>query len=235
MLPIAVLAGGLATRLGSLTANVPKCMLEVNGSPFVYWQIELLKYAGYKEFIFCLSHKSDVIQEYLDDGSRFGVSIKFSIDGATQLGTGGAIIKAVPLLGEEFAVIYGDSYLPINYYNFESAFKNSNSVAMMSLFKNNGQIEASNAELLSDGHVSYQKGSTDFRKKYIDFGISYFKREAFMGYEPNQTVDLAEICERLSNGQQLTGYEVHQRYYEVGSHQGIEELSKYLSEVNYEF
>ena len=235
MLPIAVLAGGLATRLGPLTESVPKCMLEINGSPFIDWQIRLLKDAGYREFIFCLSHKSQVIQEYLGDGSRFGVSIKFSIDGGTQLGTGGAIIKAVPLLGDEFAVIYGDSYLPINYNDFELAFKYSNSVAMMSLFKNNGQIEASNAELLENGYVNYQKGIIDSRKEYIDYGVSYFRKEAFISYFPNQPIDLAEICQSLSSNMKLTGYEVFQRYYEVGSHQGIKEFSNYLLEVNCEF
>jgi NDP-sugar pyrophosphorylase family protein len=232
MLPIAILAGGLATRLGTLTENVPKCMLEVNGFPFIHWQIELLKAAGYRDFMFCLAHKSDVIQEYLGDGSRYGVNFEFSMDGATQLGTGGAIVKAAQLLGEEFAVIYGDSYLPINYQDFEMAFKSSNSVAMMSLFKNNSHIETNNAELLSDGNVDYRKGTFDFRKTYIDYGISYFKKEAFKDYHPNQPVDLAEICQILSINKKLTGYEVFQRYYEVGSYQGIEEFSNYLLEVD---
>ena len=235
MLPIAVLAGGLATRLGTLTENVPKCMLEVNGFPFIHWQIELLKAAGYRDFIFCLAHKSDVIQEYLGDGSRFGVNFEFSMDGATQLGTGGAIVKAAQLLGEEFAVIYGDSYLPISYHDFELAFKSSDSVAMMCLFKNDSQIETSNAELLSDGNVDYCKGTIDFRKNYIDYGISYFKGEAFKDYQPNQPVDLAEICQTLSKNRKLAGYEVFQRYYEVGSHQGIADFSNYLLEVNHGF
>lgn len=235
MLTIAVLAGGFATRLGSLAENVPKCMLEINGTPFIDWQIKLLKDAGYMDFIFCLSHKSKVIQEYLGDGSRFGVSFKFSIDGETQLGTGGAIIKAVPLLGDEFAVIYGDSYLPIDFHEFELAFKSSNAVAMMSLYKNNGQIEDSNAELLEDGYVNYQKGIIDVSKKYIDYGVSYFKKEAFFGYLPNQPIDLGDICQSLSSDKKLAGYEVFQRYYEVGSYKGIKELSDYLLGVNCEF
>ncbi len=124
MLPLAILAGGFATRLGQLTTKTPKCLIKINGRPFVDWQLDLLIDSGYTDFIFCVSYKSEEVQEYLGDGSDKGVSIRYSLDGDTQLGTGGAIQKALPKLGEAFGVIYGDSYLPINYASEEQYFLN---------------------------------------------------------------------------------------------------------------
>ena len=122
MLPIAILAGGYATRLGSLTKELPKCLIEINGRPFVDWQLDLFLNYGYSEFVFCVSYKSNLVQEYLGDGSDRGISIQYSLDGETQLGTGGAILNALPKLGKVFGVIYGDSYLPINYRLVEQEF-----------------------------------------------------------------------------------------------------------------
>ena len=124
MLPLAVLAGGFATRLGELGRNSPKCLIKVNGRPFVDWQLDLLTKNGYSDFVFCVSYKSDAIQKYLGDGSNRGVNIEYSFDGEIQLGTGGAIQKALPKLGELFGVIYGDSYLPIDYFSAEQVFLN---------------------------------------------------------------------------------------------------------------
>lgn len=230
MLPIAILVGGFGTRLGSLTQTTPKCMLPINGKPFVYWQIQLLKRAGFEDFVFCASHLSDEIEAFVQDGSRFGIRASYSLDGETQLGTGGAIVKALPLLGSEFAVIYGDSYLPIEYSSIELAFKKSSAQGMMSIFKNIGKFDKSNAELLSDGYVNYQKGSKSTRMSYIDYGLMYFKAEVFEILKANQTIDLADICEQLSKTKKLIGFEVFDRFYEIGSVAGIEEFSKYLLE-----
>ena len=105
MLPLAILAGGYATRLGSLTKEIPKCLIEVNGKPFVDWQLDLLIKNGFSDFVFCTSYKSNLVEKYLGDGSNRGVSIRYSLDGETQLGTGGAVLKALPILGETFGVI----------------------------------------------------------------------------------------------------------------------------------
>ena len=85
MLPLAVLAGGFATRLGELGRNSPKCLIKVNGRPFVDWQLDLLTKNGYSDFVFCVSYKSDAIQKYLGDGSNRGVNIEYSFDGEIQL------------------------------------------------------------------------------------------------------------------------------------------------------
>ena len=172
MLPIAILAGGFATRLGSLTESTPKCMLEISGRPFVDWQLDLLVESGYTDFVFCVSYKSDVVAKYLGDGRSRGVNIQYSLDGESQLGTGGAIQKAIPLLGDAFGVIYGDSYLPINYLALEQGFVNSRSQALMTVYKNHDQFDVSNVEFLDGQLINYEKGSKNKNMRHIDYGIT---------------------------------------------------------------
>jgi len=235
MLPLAILAGGFATRLGSLTTERPKCLVEINGRPFVDWQLDLLMEHGYSNFIFCVSFKSDAVQEYLGDGSERGVHIQYSLDGDTQLGTGGAIQKALPKLGDKFGVIYGDSYLPTNYMAAEQFFLNSRSQALMTVYENKNQYDSSNVEFSNGKLINYEKGSLSRQMCHIDYGITFFRESAFLPWGNLSTFDLSEVCHRLATQGQLLGFEVFERFYEIGSLQGINEFSKYLREVSDEF
>ena len=228
MLPIAVLAGGLATRLGSLTKDLPKCLIEISGKPFVDWQIELLRSAGYVKLVFCISYKSELVQNYLGDGSKWGVSIEYSLDGETQLGTGGAIKKALPLLGERFAVIYGDSYLPIDYQAVEESFLESNAPALMTVFENNNNLDQSNVQFEQGQLLDYKKESLNPKMHHIDYGLTYFQSSVFADYPDNSLFDLSEVSSDLSELAKLSGFEVFQRFYEIGSVSGIAELSRLL-------
>jgi NDP-sugar pyrophosphorylase family protein len=140
MIPIAILAGGLAKRLGALTQNTPKSLVPINGKPFVHWQLELLAQKGLTKVVFCVSHMSDMIQDYVGNGSKFNLEVSYVQDGSKQLGTGGAIKKAIPSLGEKFMVLYGDSYLNLNYFAAEQAFLKSTKKAMMTIYKNNNVV-----------------------------------------------------------------------------------------------
>lgn len=234
MLPIAVLAGGFATRLGHLTKEFPKCLIEIHGKPFVDWQLDLLKKSGYQNFVFCLSYKSDQVQEYLGDGSRFGISIEYSLDGNRQLGTGGAIRKAIPILGSEFAVLYGDSYLPIKYAKVESAFLKSSTLGLMTVFKNEGLLDVSNVMFENNRLLKYQKDFPTPQMHHIDYGLSYFRSEAFKDIRLNQSFDLADLCSDLSAQKKFNGYEVFNRFYEIGSHKGIQDFTEYIERNLYE-
>jgi NDP-sugar pyrophosphorylase family protein len=228
MLPLAILAGGYATRLGSLTKDFPKCLIEINGRAFVDWQLDLLVENGYSDFIFCISYMSELVQNHLGDGSRWGARIQYSIDGETQLGTGGAIQKALPLLGDSFGVIYGDSYLPIGYSGVELEFLNSKNLGMMTVYKNQNQFDASNVEYIDGKLINYEKGLNNRRMHYIDYGLTYFRKESFLSRTNELSFDLASICHLLAKNGKLDGFEVFERFYEIGSVQGIEELSEYL-------
>jgi len=232
MLPMAILSGGYATRLGRLTKDVPKCLVEINGRPFVDWQLDLLMEGGYSDFVFCVSYKSDLVQDHLGDGSDLGVQIRYSLDGNHQLGTGGSIQKALPLLGEEFAVIYGDSYLPINYREVEKNFLASTGLAMMVIYKNQNNFDVSNVEYGPGALVNYQKGLASSRMQHIDYGLTYFRSAAFPALIGPTSFDLADRCHQLSKELKLEGFEVSDRFYEIGSLSGIEEFSKYLGKAH---
>jgi N-acetyl-alpha-D-muramate 1-phosphate uridylyltransferase len=234
MLPLAVLAGGYATRLGALTTEIPKCLLEVNGRPFVDWQLELLMENGYSEFVFCVSYKSDAVQEYLGDGKDRGVSIQYSLDGPTQLGTGGAVQNALPKLGATFGVIYGDSYLPTNYLAAEQSFLSLRSQALMTVYENQNQFDSSNVEFVDGKLIHYEKGTKNKDMHHIDYGITFFRETVFHPWRDQSSFDLSDVCHQLANDNQLDGYEVFERFYEIGSIQGIEDFSHYLRRVSNE-
>jgi NDP-sugar pyrophosphorylase family protein len=144
------------------------------------------------------------------------------------LGTGGAIQKALPKVGKVFGVIYGDSYLPINYSAVEEDFLNSKSNALMTVYKNDNQFDVSNVEFLEGKLIDYQKGSDNKNMHYIDYGITLFREEAFRPWRDQSSFDLSAVCHQLAKDGQLVGFEVFERFYEIGSVQGIEEFSRYL-------
>jgi NDP-sugar pyrophosphorylase family protein len=234
MLPLAILAGGYATRLGLLTSETPKCLLKINERPFVDWQLDLLMAHGYSDFIFCVSYKSDAVQEYLGDGSNRGARIQYSLDGDTQLGTGGAIQKALPKLGEKFGVIYGDSYLPTNYRAAEQFFLDSRSLALMTVYENRNQFDSSNVEFTNGKLIDYEKGSNNRQMHHIDYGITFFREATFRPWRKNSAFDLSEVCHQLATQGELLGFEVLERFYEIGSLQGIREFTQYLKESSNE-
>jgi len=232
MLPVAILAGGLATRLRPITETIPKTLIEINGAPFVDWQLKLLSKKGVDKVIFCVAYKSEMIQEYVGDGKRYGIDIEYSEDGDIQLGTGGAIRKALGLLGEEFMVLYGDSYLPIDYKLVESAFYNSEKLALMTVYKNVGAFDTSNVIFQNGQLQMYRKGNPTTEMTHIDYGLSLFKRSVFEKYGEGVTLDLSDICTDLSSKNQLAGYEVDERFYEIGSHQGIKDFEEYIGRTS---
>jgi MurNAc alpha-1-phosphate uridylyltransferase len=234
MLPMAILAGGYGTRLGPLTREIPKCLIEINGRPFVDWQLDLLISHGYLDFVFCLSYKSKLIQEYLGDGSPRGVRIQYSFDGETQLGTGGAIQKALPMLGPAFGVLYGDSYLPMNYQQAQQLFLSSPSHALMTVYKNQNQFDKSNVEFVDGKLLKYQKGTNNTSMHHIDYGITFFKETAFQSFADQSSFDLSNVCNQLAKYKQLDGFEVFERFYEIGSLLGIEEFTQYLRKASSE-
>ena len=231
MLPIVILAGGLATRLGSISKEQPKNLIEIKARPFVDWQLELLIKNGYTDFVFCLSHLADQIQNYLGDGSKRGVRIRYSLDGTEQLGTGGAIVKALPLLGESFAVIYGDSYLPIGFNKVEEFFISKKLDALMTVYANNGKFDSSNIRFVEGEILEYQKGAEDPYFQHIDYGLSYFNSSIFREFPRAEKLDLAEIYRNLVDRKNIGGFEVSERFYEIGSISGINQLSLYLERL----
>jgi N-acetyl-alpha-D-muramate 1-phosphate uridylyltransferase len=230
-LPVAILVGGIATRLRPLTEKIPKALIEINGQPFLAHQLELLRNAGIEEVVICAWYQGEKIQAYAANGSKFGVKINYSFDGDHPLGTGGALKKALPFLGEEFFVLYGDSYLPCDYSLVEQAFFESRKDALMTVFHNKDLGDKSNVQFDNGKILAYDKKNRTPQMEHIDYGLGIFKSEVFADYSEGITFDLVEVYQHLLKKDQLAGYEIADRFYEIGSFAGIKELEIYLKET----
>lgn len=227
-LPVAILAGGLATRLGPLAERIPKSLMDVAGKPFAEHQIELLARAGLNEIVFCVGHLGGMIVEALGDGTRWGIRLRYVFDGAKALGTGGAVQRAIPELGRRFFVMYGDSYLECGYAAVERAFLSSGKRGLMTVYRNENQLDVSNV-LYADGRIHrYDKEDRTPDMQHIDYGLSVFDRSAFDGWPPDEPFDLSAVFQRLLARGELAAYEVRQRFYEIGSIAGLEETRALL-------
>lgn len=230
MLPVVILAGGVATRLRPLTETIPKAMIDVNGEPFVAHQLRLLRGNGIERVIICAGYLGKMIQEYVGDGARFRLQVEFSFDGSRLLGTGGAIKNALPLLSDAFFVLYGDSYLPCDYRAAQTAFNASGKLALMTVFRNDGHWDSSNVEFVDGRVIVYDKRHHTPGMHYIDYGLGIFKHSAFEVVPDGQSYDLAALYQDLLTKGELAAYEVGQRFYEIGSLEGLEETRRYLAE-----
>lgn len=231
-LPVAILAGGLATRLRPITEKVPKLLVEVAGEPFFEHQIRLLKKAGLTKLVLCVGHLGEKIVELYGDGSRHGIRIEYVFDGPKLLGTGGALIQALSKLGDAFYVLYGDSYLPIDYLAIGDFFLRSGKQGLMTVYENRELYDASNV-WFSEGEIKvYDKKNKVPQMHHIDYGLGLFCREAFDGFSRSEVVDLAAVQKDLVAKKQLAGYELFQRFYEIGSPAGLAELNELLAGEN---
>jgi NDP-sugar pyrophosphorylase family protein len=163
------------------------------------------------------------------DGLRFGLRVDYSYDGDRLLGTGGALRKALPLLGDAFFVFYGDSYLPIGFVDVEASFLAQGQPALMTVLKNGDRWDKSNV-LFSAGRLhEYNKHAPSEDMAYIDYGLGVLSSGLLLSYPEDQPFDLAEVYHRLSLDGRLAGYEVFERFYEIGSFEGLKETEAYLT------
>jgi len=228
-LPVAILAGGLATRLRPVTEKIPKSLVEVAGKPFAVHQIELLRKNGLAEIVFCVGFLGEKIRAVLKDGGQWGVHIRYVVDWPDLKGTGGALLQALPLLGESFFVLYGDSYLECDYSAIEQAYRKSGKLGLMTVLYNLDQWDKSNVVYSNNEIQEYDKRNPTREMQYIDYGLGVLTREALSNYRDDTPLDLAEIYQDLISRKQLAGYEVTRRFFEIGSLAGLAETREHLS------
>ena len=228
-LPVAILAGGLATRLRPLTDKIPKSLVDVAGKPFIVHQMELLQRNGVTHLVLCLGYLGEQVQAELGDGSRWGMRVDYMFDGPELLGTGGALRRALPLLGEAFFVLYGDSYLDCDYAAVESAFRTSSKMGLMTVFHNTNLWDRSNVVFENGCIQYYDKKILVPDMEYIDYGLGILQASVLKRYPADHALDLATVYQDLLAQDQLAGYEVSQRFYEIGSPAGLQETREYIS------
>lgn len=218
----------MATRLRPITEKIPKLLVEVAGEPFFSHQLRLLKKNGLTKIVLCVGYLGEKIVELYGDGSKWGVQIDYAFDGPKLLGTGGALIAALPKLGDAFYVLYGDSYLPIDYRAVGDFFQRSGKLGLMTVFENHGRYDTSNVEFAGGEIKAYDKKHRTPAMRHIDYGLGVFRAAAFNGFPRDAVVDLAAVQTQLCARGQLAGYEMPQRFYEIGSHEGLNELDALL-------
>lgn len=229
MLPVAILAGGLATRLHPLTERVPKSLVPVAGRPFIFHQLELLRRQGVERVVLCVGHLAAQIQSALGAGARSGLEVSYSFDGAQPLGTGGALKQALPLLGAEFFVLNGDSYLPCSLAATQAAYRSAQRPALMTVLRNGNRWDRSNVRFENGELLVYDKHAPRPDMQHIDFGLSVVSRDVFADYAGSAVIDLADIFRQLSLSGQLAAFEVTERFYEIGSPQGLRDTEEFLA------
>jgi NDP-sugar pyrophosphorylase family protein len=224
-----ILAGGLATRLGELTRDRPKSLLEVAGRPFLAWQLERLRLSGFSDVLLCVAHLSAQIRAFAGDGSAFGLCIRCREDGPRALGTAGALRAALDELAPEFLVTYGDSYLPFDYSTPLADLRaHPQAEGSMAVFRNDGRWDRSNTAVEGEHVVRYEKGSTDPALDHIDYGAMALRRAVVARLSPGQSAGLDGIQSELAAAGTLRACRATTRFYEIGSEAGLAELDVLL-------
>ena len=225
MIQAVILAGGKATRLGEAARDCPKSMVDVGGRPFIEYQLELLKNNGISDVVLCLGHLGGQIERRLGNGAKLGVNITYSHEDR-PLGTAGALKNAHRLIKGDFLSLYGDSYLDFDYQKAISFFEGRDRLALMTVYKNHGRYDASNTEVQGELVTRYDKVEKTPETVYIDYGASIFRREALDRLPENRPCSLEQLFRQLIAKQQLLAYEVAERFYQIGSPEGLEEFRR---------
>jgi len=219
-----ILAGGLGERISSIYPDTIKSLIEFNGKPFIEYQLGLLRKNNFKEIVICAGYGAEKLENYFDNNRFDDIDIKLIKDGDKQLGTGGAIKNALPFLGSNFMVIYGDSYLDFSYKNAIHKFLLSGKLALMTIYHNENKYDRSNIRYSRDRIASYNKINPDKRYKYIDYGANFFSANCFID-TPN-IFDLSFLQRELINKKMMACEIVTDRFYEIGSEKGIDEFKR---------
>jgi NDP-sugar pyrophosphorylase family protein len=224
--PVCILAGGLGTRLGGRVRDVPKPLLEVAGEPFLLHQLRLLAAHGASEVVLCVGHLGELVESRMGV-ERFGLRIRYSHDTPGLDGTLGALRRARPLLGERFLVLYGDTYLRIDYGALARAWSASGLPAVMAVLRNRGRWDTSNVVYRDGLVVAYDKRAPAPAMEWVDYGLGG-REAAALDRAPAGERDLAELYRRLAASGELLGVEARERFYEIGTPAALAETDAFL-------
>lgn len=229
---VAILAGGIGTRLGGLTQDRPKSMVQILRKPFLEYQIELLKKQGVEDIILCIGHLGEQVGSYFGDGGKFGVNIKYSHEDKL-LGTAGALRNARDLLDDIFFTMYGDSYLFLDFGAAISYFKSQNKLALMSVYKNYDCYDRSNAVVEGELIKKFSKEEKTEDMVYIEYGANIFRKDVLQMISEDKPYSLSKLFTRLIGKKELLAYEVMERFYEIGSPSGLKDFEEYAKNILY--
>ena len=228
LLPVAVLLGGRGTRLGELARDTPKALVPVAGEPFVFHQLRLLARQGARRVVLCVGHLGERIVDAVGDGARFGLEVEYAFDGPELLGTAGALRGASHRLGERFLVTYGDAYLRADHRAVQVAFLRSGLPGLMTVVRNEDRWVPSNAVFVDGLVIAYDKRVPPPEARCVDYGLLAFDSRVFVEHDD---ADLSDVCRALAARGALGGLLVHERFYEIGTPEGLAEADAFLRDA----
>lgn len=219
-----ILAGGLGTRLWPITRTLPKAMVPVCGRPFLEYSLECLSNGGVDDVVICLGHLGHLIEQQLGDGRRFGIQIRYGYERERLLGTAGAVKNVEAMLRDVFFVVNGDTYPMVDFPQVMQHFQSDDRLGLMVVFKNDNRWDRSNVILDGSFVRVYDKQQALPGMVCIDFGVSVLRREAFSHIPVGARADMSAVYHTLIKQRQLLAYETDQRFYEIGSPEGLREF-----------
>jgi NDP-sugar pyrophosphorylase family protein len=225
--PVIVLAGGLGTRLASLTGAVPKALVPVAGRPFLEHSLALLARAGARRVVLSIGHRGELIEAAFGDGAPLGLELEYVHDGPTLRGTAGAIRGALPLLGARFLVLYGDTYLRIDYASFAATHAAGGRAGTMSVLRHPGVLGTPNCVVEHGLVTTYDKRTPPAGAEWIDYGLLAFEAAVFLEDGP---ADLGDVTAELAARRELAAFTAEQRFYEIGTPDALAETERFLLE-----
>jgi N-acetyl-alpha-D-muramate 1-phosphate uridylyltransferase len=226
-LPVAVLAGGMATRLGDAAGGRPKALVEVAGRPFALHQLRLLARNGVRDVVMCVGHLAEQIEAEIGDGSAAGLAVRYSHDPPGLAGTAGALREALPLLGDAFLVLYGDTYLRIDYAGVERSFLESGLPGLLTVLRNEGRWDTSNTLVENGRVVAHDKREPTPAMEWIDYGLGALQARA-LDADPEAS-DLSDVYAALARRGELGAYEATNRFFEIGTPEALAEADRFLA------
>jgi NDP-sugar pyrophosphorylase family protein len=231
MIPsVAILMGGLGTRIQALSSSTPKSLIKIASRPFIDWQLDYLEDQGVQDVVLCLGHLGQDIENHIHNHPRKKLNIKLSYDGPKPLGTGGAIINALHLLTEDFFVIYGDSYFSESFSlkKMYEVYQQSSIPACMAIFHNQQNFDRSNVDFDQAPFIQYKKSKKQNSMEWIDYGISILSKKLLEPLPKALGIDLADFFQEISYKNQMIGFPATERFYEIGSYEGIAATETWL-------
>jgi NDP-sugar pyrophosphorylase family protein len=224
-----VLAGGLGTRLRLVTGEtLPKALVPVAGRPFIDRKLEELHGRGAEEVVLLVGHGGDALRTHVGDGATFGLHVTYLEDGQTLLGTGGALLRARPMLGDTFWTTYGDTLLTVDTASAEAQFAASDALGLMTVLHNRDRWEPSNARIEGSRVVAYSKDPRPAGAEHIDYGMLLFRAAALSGFGPGDAFDLGEALGVLVADKRLDAFEVTERFHDIGTVEALRETEEWV-------
>jgi NDP-sugar pyrophosphorylase family protein len=227
--PICLLAGGLGTRLGEAVRETPKPLLDVAGEPFLIHQLRLLAHHGAGHVVLCVGYLGELIEQRIG-ASQFGIEISYSYDGPSPIGTLGAVRQAAPALGERFLILYGDTYLRLDYQAAAREWEDSGLLALMTVLRNEGQWDVSNVRFDGSRVTRYDKRNPDPDMRWIDYGLGGLRSQA-LSLLPDAANDLSDLYHELAGRGELFGFEATERFFEIGTPASLAETGEFLASL----